>query len=74
VKRVAVEAFFPELKGNAYRTAQGTGSSPKVAISRAFSALLKQTRKKRITTIKATISIFDVIPQQEEQPVNEDLA
>ena len=57
-KRVFIEAQFPELKGGfIYKEARGTGSSPKVAISRAFAALLKQVRGKRFTSIKATLTI-----------------
>jgi hypothetical protein len=59
-KQVFLEAFFPELKGNPERARPST---PKVAISRAFSDILKQVRGKRISTIKATISITDVIEE-----------
>ena len=58
VKHVFIDGFFPELKGPMiYKSAHGEAGSVKPAISRAFGNLLKQTRCKRISTIKATIII-----------------
>jgi hypothetical protein len=61
MKRAIIEVTLPELKGgHMYKTARGTGSSSKVAISRAFGDLFKQTRKKHVTVIQARISISEV--------------
>ena len=58
VKHVFIEATFPELKGGASRqSAHGEASGTKPAIARAFKNLLKTIPKKRISVIKATISI-----------------
>lgn len=66
MKRVTVEAMFPELKGGAiYRTGRGRASTAKVAIGRAFGDVLKQNKGKRYHTITATVTIF------EEKPINE---
>lgn len=75
MKRVIVEAMFPELRGgNIYKVGRGEASNIKAAISRAFGDAIKQTRtikkgKKRaggarITTIKATITIIDIIAEE----------
>lgn len=58
VRHVFIEATFPELKsGEMYQHAHGEATSSKAAISRAFKNLLKTIPKKRISVIKATISI-----------------
>lgn len=62
MKRVTVEAMFPELKGaGIYATGRGTGSNAKAAISRAFGDLFKQkqVRGRKIHVVKATISIME---------------
>lgn len=60
MKRAVVEAFLPELKGKCDRTGRGVGGTNKVAIARAFADVFKQTKSKRITVIKATITISEV--------------
>lgn len=58
VRRVFIQATFPELKGGQmYQHAHGEASGTKPAIARAFRELLKTIPKKRISVIKATISI-----------------
>ena len=58
VRHVFIEATFPELKGGQmYQHAHGEASGTKPAIARAFKNLLKTIPKKRISVIKATISI-----------------
>lgn len=58
VRHVFIEATFPELKGGEmYQHAHGEAAGNKAAISRAFKNLLKTIPKKRISVIKATISI-----------------
>lgn len=69
MKQAFIEGMFPDLKGgDIYKTGRGRGSSSRIAIARAFGDLLKQVSKKRVTTIKATISITDVV----EEDTNED--
>lgn len=66
MKNAFVDALFVELKGpSAFKAARGKGSTAKVAISRAFGNLLKQTRGKRFQTIKATITITESQPQED---------
>lgn len=61
MKRAIVEGFFPELKGKFInRTARGTGGSNKVAIARAMGNLLKEVSGKRISVVKATITLVEV--------------
>jgi len=58
VRHVFIEATFPELKGGQmYQHAHGEASGTKPAVARAFKNLLKTIPKKRISIIKATISI-----------------
>ena len=58
LRHVFIEAHFPELKGGQmYQHAHGEASGTKPAIARAFKNLLKTIPKKRISVIKATISI-----------------
>ena len=62
MKRAFVEATFPELpSGKMYHSGRGTGGSAKVAIARAFANVLKQVKGRRITVIKATISLSEVV-------------
>jgi hypothetical protein len=61
MKRAIIEVTLPELKGgHMYKTARGTGSSSKVAISRAFGDLFKQTRSKRVSVIRAIITLSEM--------------
>lgn len=58
VKHVLIEATFPELRGGKmYQSAHGEASGTKPAIARAFRELLKKVPGKRVSVIKATISI-----------------
>ena len=58
VKHVFIEATFPELRGGQmYQSAHGEASGTKPAIARAFRELLKKIPGKRVSIIKATISI-----------------
>jgi hypothetical protein len=63
MRRAVIEAFVPELKGQCDFTVRGTGGSNKVAIARAFAALFKERklRGKRITTVKTTIMLNEVV-------------
>lgn len=65
VKRVMVECMFPELRGGSiYKVGRGEATNVKAAISRAFGEALKQVRGKRITTIKATLTIINIEPEE----------
>jgi hypothetical protein len=58
MKLAITECMFPELKGPAiYRTGRGRGSSPRVAIARAFEHALRQNIGKKWQSIKATITV-----------------
>jgi hypothetical protein len=60
MKNVLVESFLPELRGpNIYKNGRGSGSTAKVAIGRAFGDLLRQIKGKRVSVIKATVTIVE---------------
>jgi hypothetical protein len=66
MKQAYIEATFPDLLvKDAYQTGRGRGSSSRIAISRAVGDLLKKVSKKRVSTIKATISITDVMEEND---------
>jgi hypothetical protein len=66
MKRAIAECFFPELKGgHVYGTGRGDASNIPAAISRAFKDALAQKKGKRVHTIKATITIIDVQPEED---------
>ena len=68
MKQAYIEGMFPDLKGgDIYKQGRGRGSTTRVAIGRAFGDLLKKVSKKRVSTIVATISITDVIKEEEGQ-------
>ena len=65
MKIVQAECMFPELKGQyIYRTGRGRASTAKAAISRAFGDAIKQNRGKRYHSIKATITIIEEAPKE----------
>jgi hypothetical protein len=65
MKLATIEAMFPELKGgDIYKSGRGKGSSSRVAIGRAFGDLLKKVSKKRVTSIKCTVTIVDCMPEE----------
>jgi hypothetical protein len=61
MKMVFIDAQFPDLRGDCYASGRGSGSTTKAAISRAIGNLLKdgKVRRKRISTIKMTVSITE---------------
>lgn len=68
MKQAYIEATFPDLLVKDCRqVGRGRGSSSRIAIARAFGDLLKKVSKKRVSTIVATISISDVIKEEEGQ-------
>ena len=64
MKLATINAMFPEVKGNPYRTGRGKGANAKAAISRAFGDVLKQVKGKRIHTINATVTIVEAQPEE----------
>ena len=64
MKLAQADCFFPELKGKHINvTGRGRGSSPRVAIARAFEDALRQNSKLRWNTIKATITVITEAPK-----------
>lgn len=63
MKTVFIEAQFPDLRGNCYVSGRGSGSTTRVAIGRAVTNLLKDTkvRRKHINTINMTVNIRDAV-------------
>ena len=67
MKLAIAECMFPELKGPAiYRTGRGRGSSPRVAIARAFEHALRQNKGLQWHSIKATITVITEAPKEVE--------
>jgi hypothetical protein len=67
MKQAHIEATFPELKvKDSFQTGRGRGGSARIAIGRAFGDLMKKVSKKRVSTIKATISISDLLEETNE--------
>lgn len=73
MKKVLIEAQFPDLKGDCYASSRGTGTSVKVAISRAVGALLKdkKVRKKRIHSITMRVFINEVTATESTNDANQ---
>jgi hypothetical protein len=63
MKRAVIDAHFVELKGQCDFIARGEGGSAKVAIGRGFASLFKERklRGKRITSLRATIVLIEVV-------------
>lgn len=58
MKIAFVEATLPELKGGKmYQTGRGEGANAKAAISRAMGDIFKKVKGKRISIIKAQITL-----------------
>lgn len=67
MKRVYIEAHFPDLKGNCYGTGRGEGSTVQAAIGSAVRDLLKtpKLRRKHLHSIKMTLSITSLLPVED---------
>jgi len=64
MKLATVTATFPELSGtHCHKTGRGKGSSPKVAIARAFSDVLRQVSRRRFTLINCTVVVINAQPE-----------
>jgi hypothetical protein len=58
MKIAFIEATLPELKGGRmYQTGRGEGANSKAAISRAMGDILKKVKGKRVSIIKAQITL-----------------
>jgi sulfopyruvate decarboxylase TPP-binding subunit len=58
VKIAFIEATLPELKGGRmYQSGRGEGTNAPAAISRAFKDMLRKVKGKRISIIKAQITL-----------------
>jgi hypothetical protein len=58
MKIALVEATLPELRGGKmYQVGRGEGTNSPAAISRAFKDMFKKVKGKRVSVIKATITI-----------------
>lgn len=61
MKLAFCEAFYPELKGpSIYKTGKGEGTNAVIAAQRSLKHALKQVKGKRVTIIKATITITEM--------------
>jgi hypothetical protein len=53
--------MFPELKGpSIYKTGKGEGTNAVIAAQRSLKHALRQVKGKRVTVIKATITISEL--------------
>lgn len=60
MKLAFCEAMFPELRGaSIYKTGKGEGTNAVIAAQRALKHALRQVKGKRVTIIKATITISE---------------
>ena len=58
MKLAFIEATLPELKGGKmYQVGHGSGTNAPAAISRAFKDMLRKVKGKRISIIKAQITL-----------------
>jgi len=58
MKIAFIEAHLPELRGpKAFKSGRGEASNSAAAISRAFKEVFKQVKGKRVSVIKATITL-----------------
>jgi hypothetical protein len=67
-KEAFIQAEFQLNGKSVYRNSNGIGSSPKVAISRAIAGVLKQMKRKRFRSIKATITVVNWEPPEPPAP------
>jgi hypothetical protein len=65
MKLAIAECFFGELRGNPNRTGRGRATTPKAAIARAFADVFKQLKGKRITSLRADITVVELRPLEE---------
>ena len=65
MKRIQIQATFPEIKGVNTRSGVGVASTTRAGIARAFEDVLKQVKGKRISVINASLSISETKNGQE---------
>lgn len=77
MKLAFCEAMFPELKGaSIYKTGKGEGTNAVIAAQRALKHALRQVKGKRVTIIRATITISemaDLFTHSEDANVDENV-
>lgn len=66
MKRVQIQATFPEFKGVNERRGIGVASTTRAGIARAFEDVLKQVKGKRYSVINASLSISETKNNEEE--------
>jgi hypothetical protein len=67
MKLAVVSAMSPDLKGRCDYTGRGKASTPAAAISRAVKDWYKQVGRRRVTTIRATITVVEIKPEEVEE-------
>ena len=72
VKIAFIEATLPELKGGRmYQSGRGEGTNAPAAISRAFKDMLKKVKGKRISIVKAQITLTTKANNEVQKVVEE---
>ena len=72
MKLAFIEATLPELKGGKmYQSGRGEGTNAPAAISRAFKDMLRKVKGKRISIIKAQITLTTKADNEVIEETNE---
>jgi hypothetical protein len=73
MKLAFCEAMFPELKGpSIYKTGKGEGTNAVIAAQRSLKHALKQVKGKRVTIIRAIITITEMADTAHSEDENVD--
>ena len=62
MKIAIFSAMSPDLKGRCDFTGRGKASTPTAAISRAVKDFYRQVGRRRVRTIRATITVYEESP------------
>ena len=62
MKIAIFSAMSPDLKGRCDFTGRGRASTPAAAISRAVKDFYRQVGRRRVRTIRATITVYEESP------------
>lgn len=62
MKIAIFSAMSPDLKGRCDYTGRGRASTPAAAISRAVKAWYREVGRRRVRTIRATITVYEESP------------
>ena len=71
MKIAIFSAMSPDLKGRCDFTGRGRASTPAAAISRAVKDFYRQVGRRRVRTIRATITVYEETPVESVEPVLE---